>query len=349
MGKEKEQNSVSDRAQYLLKVLVERYIQEGLPVGSKTLAEQGSFHLGAASIRNIMAELEEKGYIRSVHTSSGRIPTAQGYRFFVDSLLQMRPIDATEIARLQLEVDQPLSPSALIQTVSHLLSDITHLVSIVTLPKQEHFVFRHVEFLPLSESRVLVILVVNELEVQNRIMHCAQDYSLDDLQQAANYLNSEFTGQMLSTIRQTLIMGMQKDKAELDRLTQLTIELAENTFEIPLAEKDYVMDGESNLLEMMDHTSTQKIRALLNAFTRKQEMLFIFDKCLRADGIQIFIGSESGHHLFDECAFITAPYKTGAISVGILGVIGSTRMAYERVISLVDVTARLLSAALTRV
>lgn len=348
MGKGKEENSVSERAQYLLKVLVERYIQEGLPVGSKTLAEQGAFHLSAATIRNIMAELEEKGYIRSVYTSSGRIPTAQGYRFFVDSLLQTRPVDETEIARLQLEVEQPLSPSVLVQTVSRLLSNITHLVSIVTLPKQEHLVFRHVEFLPLSESRVLVILVVNELEVQNRIMHCAQDYALDDLHQAANYFNTEFAGQTLNNIRQMLILGMQKDKAELDKLTQLTIELAENAFEISSTEKDYIVDGETNLLDMMDHTPTQKIRALLNAFTRKQEMLFIFDKCLRADGIQIFIGSESGHPIFEECAFITAPYKNGAIPVGVLGVIGSTRMAYERVIPLVDVTARLLSAALTR-
>lgn len=348
MGGEQGQSSVSERAQYLLKALVEYYIQEGHPIGSKTLAEQGAFHLSSASIRNIMVELEERGYIRSVHTSSGRIPTTAGYRFFVDTLLQMRPVGEEEVVSLQLGVSQNLSSSALVQAVSQLLSTLTHLVGVVTLPKEEHFVFRHVEFLPLSRKRLLVVLVLNDTEVQNRVMHIERDYSIQDLQQVTNYFNAEFTGHSLVSIRQTLIAGMQKDKAELDTLMRLAIELAQNTFSPSAPEKDYVVNGEMNLLEVMEGTPLQKMRALLDAFARRQEMLYVFEKCLKAEGIQIFIGSESGYKVFDECSFIAAPYKAGGVPVGVLGVIGPTRLPYGRVIPLVDATARLVSVALTR-
>lgn len=343
---------LSDRAQHLLKTLVERYIRDGEPVGSRTLSRDSGLDLSPATIRNIMADLEELGMVRSPHTSAGRVPTAKGYRLFVDALLTVKSMESPEVKRLQHEMLERLAPAqgdaqALMATTSTLLSGVTHMAGLVSIPKREFGAWRHVEFLPLSDNRVLAILVVNEREVQNRILDVDRAYSQSELQQFANYLNTHFVGKDVGQVRQTLLRELSRTRETMNDMMASAIQVAERMFNNGgQGTPDYVLAGETNLMEFAELSNVDKLRQLFEAFGRKRDILHLLDQCVAADGVQIFIGEESGYEVLDECSVVTAPYRVNDELVGVLGVIGPTRMAYERVIPIVDITAKLLSAAL---
>lgn len=340
---------LNERAQHLLKVLVEHYIRDGEPVGSRTLSRDSGLELSPASIRNVMSDLEELGFIASPHTSAGRVPTVKGYRFFVDTLLTVKPLAQQEVRliRQQLHVEET-DPQTLLASASSMLSAITRMTGVVTLPRREHIAWRHIEFLPLSDNRVLAILVINEGEVQNRVLHLERHYEPATLQQISNYLNMHFAGKDIQTVRAELLSDLRRTRERMNELMLAAIILAEKVVEDCGRDqgRSYVMAGETNLMEWAELSDVEKLRRLFEAFNQRREILHLLDKCIAAEGVQIFIGEESGYRVLDECSVVTAPYKVGDEVVGVLGVIGPTRMAYERVIPLVDLTARLLGAAL---
>jgi heat-inducible transcriptional repressor len=339
-------DGINQRTQQVLKNLVERYIQDGCPIASKTLAEECALGLSSATIRHILADLEAAGYLTSLHTSSGRVPTVMGYRFFVDGLLEVKPLGSVDnIAALKEKFDPDLTVSHLLQSASTLLSDLTQLAGIVALPRRNRIELRQVEFLSLSENRVLVILVLNNREVQNRIMHTDRIYSSSDLQQAANFLNTHFAGKDLLTIRKELFAAIRCDQEKLASFLKIVM----NVFDKPAENKDYIIAGQNYLLnDSNQEANLERLRLLFDAFNEKQEILNLLDSVLEADGIQIFIGKESGYEAFDDCSIVAASYSIDGQLVGSLGVIGSTRMPYDKAISAVDVTAKLLSAALSQ-
>lgn len=338
---------ITERSQLLLKALIERYIREGQPVGSKALLESSGLPISPATVRNIMADLEDAGLIRAPHTSAGRIPTVLGYRFFVDSLITVRPLEREAVASLQQELTSDKSSKELVESASQLLSRITAQAGLVTLPRQPRVVLRQVEFLPLTENRVLVILVINEREVQNRVIYMNRPYNESELQQAANMINQRFGGRSLDEVRSALLDAMHADKATIDRHMQASLDLANKAFETqPDDKRDYVVSGETQLIGATTPEEIDKLKGLFEAFQQKRDILDLVDRCIRADGVQIFIGEEAGYEVLGDFSVITAPYQVGGQTLGILGVVGPTRMAYERVIPIVDVTARMLSLAL---
>lgn len=340
---------LNERAQHLLKVLVERYIHDGQPVGSRALSRESSLNLSPATIRNVMADLEDFGLVMSPHTSAGRIPTVTGYRMFVDSLLTVKPLQGDLINKLKQDLDVSEGSAELLGAASRMLSDLTQMAGVVTLPRREIISFRHIEFLPLSQGRVLVILVTNEQEVHNKIIHPAQAFTAAELQQATNYLNSIFEGKDLSEVRTSVLQDMQDTRQAMNNEMLQAISMANLAFgENSHAKEDYVLSGETNLMDFSDLSDMERLRKLFDAFSQKRNILHLLDRCLEADGVQIFIGEESGYQALDSCSLVTASYSVDESRVGVLGVIGPTRMAYERIIPLVDVTAKLLGAALNQ-
>ncbi|MEP5763515.1 MAG: heat-inducible transcriptional repressor HrcA [Halieaceae bacterium] len=341
------ERELPERARLLLKTLIEHHIRDGQPVGSKTLQEAAGLPVSAATVRNVMSDLEERGYLVSPHTSAGRVPTSAGYRLFVDSLLQVRPIDNTSVVTLREELNPDRPTFELVQTASRLVSSITAQAGLVTVPRPDSSQLRQVEFLPLDGNRVLVILVVNEREVQNRIIHTERAYSEDELRLATTLLNQRFGGQHLDQIKGQILGEMEADRASIDSYMQATMELASKAFEEEDSSgEEYVVAGESQLLGSAAPEELERLQELFEAFQRKKDLLHLLERCTRADGIQIFIGEEAGFEVLGGYSVVTAPYTDGANTLGVLGVIGPTRMAYERVIPIVDITARLLSSAL---
>ncbi len=339
--------NISDRAQVVLKALVERHIKDGQPVGSKTLLEESHLPVSAATVRNVMSDLEDRGYLISPHTSSGRIPTSAGYRLFVDSLLQMRQPDSQSLIALQ-QLDPDKSTQELVQTASGILSSITSQAGVVTVPRQQANQLRQVEFLPLSGARVLVILVTKEKEVQNRIIHTSRPYSEEELRQAASLLNQRFSGRPLDEAKHRIIREMEADRASIDSYMQATLDLASKAFEGEEQAQDYVVAGETQLLGSATPEEMDKLQGLFEAFQRKKDLLHLLERCTRAQGVQIFIGEEAGYEVLGGYSVVTAPYTEDGQTIGVLGVIGPTRMAYNKVIPIVDITAKMLSAALSR-
>lgn len=339
---------ISDRAQVLLKALVERHIRDGQPVGSKTLMQEAGLPVSAATIRNVLSDLEERGFLHSPHTSAGRVPTAQGYRLFVDSLLQMSPIDNQDVSALQAELNPDRTATELVQSASSILSSITAQAGVVTVPRQNANQLRQVEFLPLSGDRVLVILVVNEREVQNKIIHTQRVYTATELHDAAAMVNQRFAGHALDTVLEQIVHEMYEARSQIDSYMQATLDLASKALDQDAGQEEYLVAGESRLLGNATAEELGGLRHLFEAFEQKKDLLHLLDRCSTADGIQIFIGEESGYTTFDEYSVVTAPYNDGVRQLGVLGVIGPTRMSYERVIPIVDVTARMLSSALSR-
>lgn len=337
---------LGERAQTLLKALVTRYIEDGRPVGSRTLSRLPGLDLSPATIRNVMADLEELGFVHAPHTSAGRIPTTLGYRFFVDTLLDVHTPDHSEVDRYREALDPEQEPDHLVTSASKLLSHVTHLVGVVTLPRNNAASLRHIEFLPLSEQRVLAVLVFNTREVQNRIVRTHREMSASELQQISNYLNAQFAGRTLSEVRSALLKVLKGMRADVDRMMQDAVNMAEELFNDSQSREDYVLAGQTNLMEFDELAKMETLRRLFEAFQEKQEILHLLDQCISADGLQIFIGSESGHDALNECSVVTAPYLIDGQLVGVLGVIGPTRIPYDRVIPIVDVTARLLGSAL---
>lgn len=339
-------SAVNERAQHLMKVLVERYIREGQPVGSRILAKDAGLDLSPATIRNVMADLEEMGLIASPHTSAGRIPTVEGFRLFVDTLLTLKPLERAEVEQIRSRLESEQASSEVLESASRLLSGITRMAGVVTVPRHDRTSFRQIEFLRLSPGRVLTILVNSEGEVHNRIIHTERAYSDSELEQAANYLNQAFRGRDMRTVREQLLREMRDAREHMDRIMDQALQMAGSVFEATDDHEDYVIAGQTNLMEFGELASMNRLRRLFDAFTEKHEIFLLLDRCMAADGVQIFIGEESGYQLLDDCSLVTAPYGIDDKVVGVLGVIGPRRMAYDRVIPLVDMTAKLLGAAL---
>ncbi len=341
-------SALSERAQRLLKALVRRYIRDGQPVGSRILTRESGLDLSPATVRNVMADLEDSGYIRAPHTSSGRVPTDRGYRFFVDSLLTVQTQSALYAGDLRLRLEGEGSADTLIDSASNLLSGLTRLAGVVTLPRRNYGAIRHLEFLPLSENRILAIIVLNDHEVQNRVIHTDRDYSPAELQQVSNYLSAEFTGKNVAAVRRALLEQMQDDRRTMNELMTSAIQVAQRLFSDADddAGDDFIIAGETNLMTFAELADVEKLKELFDAFGRKRDILHLLDRCLSADGVQIFIGQESGYRAFDGVSLVTSTYRSDDEVLGVLGVIGPTRMEYDRVIPIVDVTARLLGHAL---
>jgi heat-inducible transcriptional repressor len=341
--------TLNPRAELLLKTLIERYIADGEPVGSRTLARAAGLDLSPATIRNVMVDLEELDLIRSPHTSAGRVPTQRGYRIFVDSLLKIRPLDAKEVRKLQGELSSEQDPQQLVENASHLLSEISKLAGLVLVPRrEEQAAFRHIDFVGLSGHRLLVILVTQDGHVDNRIIATDRDYTPSELVEAGNYFNASYAGMLLTDVKKALLNEMQQATADMQRIMSVAVDMARKAFSADKNETDeLVVSGESNLIDMPDLGDVKKLRKLFDAFQAKRDLLHLLDKSMRVGGVKIFIGAESGYDVLEDCSVVTATYHIDNHVVGTLGVIGPTRMAYEHVIPIVDITAKLLSAALS--
>ena len=337
---------LNGRSLQLLKTLIERYISDGQPVGSRILSKDPSLNLSPATIRNVMADLEDLGLVHSPHTSAGRVPTVKGYRLFVDSLLTIKPLDSKEVRCLHQGLLAQGDGGDVVGNASRLLADLTQMAGVVTLPKRELLCLRHIEFLPLSSGRVLVIFVTNEQEVHNKIIHTNRLFSAAELQQAANYLNSVYGGLSLAAVREAILKELQEDQQRMNQGMLLAIKMAELTFATDTGQDDYVLTGETNLMEFNELSGRDHLKQLFEAFNQKQAVIHLLDQSMKSEGVQIFIGKESGYQAFDQCSLVTSPYSVNDEVVGVLGVIGPTRMSYEKVIAFVDVTAKLLGAAL---
>lgn len=340
---------LNERAQHLLKILVERYITEGQPVGSRSLARDAGLNLSPATIRNVMADLEDLGLITAPHTSAGRIPTSSGYRFFVDTLLTVKPLQKTLVLQMRQDLGNRDHPDDVLERASRLLSDVTHMAGVVTLPKRDSMVFRHIEFLTLSEQRILVILVTGEQEVHNKIIYPPRSFSEAELQATANLLNSTCVGKDLVEVREKLFCELAEAR---DQLSKEIVDAVTIT-ELALQERDskkrrrpFVLTGEINLMDFSELANLDRFRSLFEVFHQKEDMVHLLDRCIETPGVKIFIGEESGYQALDSCSLVTASYSVDNHIVGVLGVIGPTRMEYERVIPLVDFTAKLVGAAL---
>lgn len=333
------------RAQILLKTLVERYIAEGEPVGSRALSRFSGLDLSPATIRNVMSDLEELGFVASPHTSAGRVPTPRGYRFFVDTLLTVKPLGRVEISQLEDSL-HPNHPQRLISSASQLLSELTHFAGVVTASKRKIPAFRHIEFLSLSDKRVLLIIVTSEGDVQNRILFTEKVYTPSELTIAANFLNQNYAGLTFEEIRRRVHDELKQLREDMMQLMTAALEVGSEA--LSESTEDYVISGERNLLDSRDLASDMsRLRELFGLFEQKTLLVQILELSTRAQGVQIFIGGESGIAPLDECSVVTAPYEVEGQVIGTVGVIGPTRMAYERVIPIVDITAKLLSSALS--
>lgn len=343
------QEMPNERARLLLSTLIQRYVNDGRPVGSTTLAREAGLDLSPATIRNIMADLENLGLVASPHTSAGRIPTVKGYRLFVDTLLTASPsltsADNLDVESLMQRMRNGEGGQGLVSSVSDMLSGMTNMAGLVTLPKQEAQAWRHIEFVSLSGNRVLSIMVLNDQEVQNRVLDTARPYSPSELQQAANYLNQAFAGRSLREVRYTLLQEMRDAKERMDKMMLDALEMAGRVCEGE-RDEDFVMAGQINLMNFAELSNVEKLRDLFEAFGEKRDILHLLDQCQQAQGVQIYIGEESGYKPLDECSMVASPYRVDGEVVGVLGVIGPTRMAYDRVIPIVDITARLLGSVL---
>jgi heat-inducible transcriptional repressor len=332
------------RAQTLLKALVERYIAEGQPVGSRVLSRQSGLELSPATIRNVMADLEELGFIASPHTSAGRVPTPKGYRLFVDTLMVVKPLEEGDMSRLEggLSADRP---QQLVSAAANLLSQLTHFAGVVMTPRRREAGFRHLEFLRLSERRVLLIIVTPEGDVQNRILHTEQAFTQSQLVEATRYFNDHYAGASFSAIRLRLADELKALREDIASLMTAAVDAGEGALSVS---EDVVVVGERNLLQDGNLASNmERMRRLFDIFEQKTSLLHLLDTSQRAQGVQIYIGGESTLVPLDEMSVVTAPYEVDGQVIGTLGVIGPTRMAYERIIPIVDVTAKLVSQALT--
>ncbi len=337
---------LSDRARHFLKVLIERYIRDGQPVGSRTLARDARLDLSPATVRNVMADLEEMGLVRSPHTSAGRVPTVKGYRLFVDSLISLQPMDDKEIERLRGELAGADLPQDLVESASRLLAGITHMAGVVMMPRQERVVIRELQFVPLSERRLLAILVTSQGEVLNRVVETERAFERPELERASRFINEHYAGLDLETIQKRLVDELEAHRRDLDRLMAEALTVANRALQVEEGEDDFVVTGQTNLMDFDELARLDRIKELFEAFAEKQQILHLLERCVRGRGVQLYIGEESGYGPLEPCSLVTAPYKVDDQVVGVLGVIGPTRMAYDRVIPLVDVTARLLGAAL---
>lgn len=337
---------MDERAQILLKTLVEHYVSDGQPLGSNALLQYSGLALSPATIRNIMSDLEAHGFVASPHTSAGRIPTQQGYRFFVDSLISVKPLALQQVKLLESTL-QSTDQKELINSAVDMLSQLTQFAGVILIPKRKALIFKQLEFMPLSDKRILVIIVTTDGSVQNRIIFSDAPYTASELTQASNYFNTNYSGQTFEEARQKLHNDLKKMQADISRLMAAALDT--NDQKDTKNKEGVIISGERNLLNVDELASNvTTLRKLFDVFERRSSLMQLLDNSQKAEGVQIFIGGESGYSPLDECSMVTSPYKIDGQVVGTLGVIGPTRMAYERVIPIVDITAKLLSNALSK-
>lgn len=340
-------SALDPRTRKLLRTLVARYLRDGQPVGSQTLARHAGVDVSPATIRNILADLEEIGLLAAPHTSAGRIPTARGLRVFVDSLLEWRPPGERQIRLIQDGLAARASTQEVLREASDRLSDISRFVGLVTVPRRDRFAFRHIDFVRLDERRVLAVLVFTDGEVQNRAVELPRPLSAEDLEWIANYLNHNFAGLGLPEIRERLVAELDAERREMDRRMSATVALAQAVLQSGDGD-DVLVSGQTKLMGgAQGLADVARLRELFEAFQRKSELLQVLEGCLRADGIRLFIGEESGVTSMGDCSLVAAPYASGGRVLGVLGVIGPTRMDYERVITTVHAAAQALSRTMT--
>jgi heat-inducible transcriptional repressor len=339
-----EKYELDERAQLLLRQLINSYTRDAQPVGSKNLAQMSGLDVSSATIRNIMAKLEDMGLVDSPHTSAGRIPTEAGYRFFIDSLLEVDNLaqSAQQVISQSFSTDK--TSSDLIHSATDILSRVTHLAGIVSLTHTAPAEVRHIEFMKLSDRRVLVILVINQDDVHNKVIHVDRDYSELQLQQAAQTLSRYLIGRSFENARKMLLEELSELRTDVNSIMETVLDAMDEVCSLNDHE-DLIMSGETNLLEYAELSDINKLRNLFNVFNKKTDLLKLLDGCTSADGVEIFIGSESGYSVLSDCSVVGAPYHVKGEIVGVLGVIGPTRIAYEQVIPVVDVTAKLLTSA----
>ena len=335
--------TLNDRARGLLKILVEQHIREGQPVASGRLARDSGLDLSPATVRNVMADLETLGLIISPHTSSGRVPTAKGYRVFIDSLLTVQSPTHSEIAHIRDELASTQTVDEMLTTASNLLSGISRMAGVVMLPRREVTSIKRMEFIPLSEKRILAIVVMNEREIDNRIIDTPRQYGASELQEAANRLNALLMENDLRATRNALLADLHNLKESSTRLMQSALDVADQVMEQRSQHPDYLLAGQTNLMHFAELSDVEKLRMLFEAFNEKRELLSLFDSCVAGQNAQIFVGEESGFRVLEDCSVVTAPYAVDGKILGVLGVVGPTRMAYDKVIPLVDVTAKMLT------
>jgi heat-inducible transcriptional repressor len=329
-------------------VLIQRYIRDGQPVGSRTLSQDSGLDLSPATIRNVMSDLEDLGLVSAPHTSAGRVPTAKGYRLFVDTLVRYRQPKGLDVDKLRDNIQRKAEDSgALVESVSTMLSEITSLAGVVTVPRGQNAALRQIEFLPLSENRILVILVINDRDVQNRILHTDRAYSAAELQQAANYINANYSGIQMPQIRDRILDDLEETRDSMNQAMHDIIAVAHTAISEDDKGDRFFVSGETKLMDFAELSDIDTLRRLFEAFSRKRLMLELLDRSINAKGVQVFIGEESGYGILDDCSVVTAPYQLDNDTIGVLGVIGPKRMAYDRVVPIVDITARLLKSALS--
>lgn len=336
---------LDDRAKLLLKTLIDRYISDGQPVGSRTLSETEGIELSSATIRNVMSDLEELGLIHSPHTSAGRIPTPQGYRIFVDTLLTSEELRPNQPNPATVSGIVARQPARILTQAADMLSSLSHFVGVVRAPRKS-IKLQHLEFLRLSEKRVLLILVSMDGDVQNRVLFPPVDYEQSQLQQAADHINTQYAGMELQQVRTRLNVDIDQLRTEVALLMQAVVETSDQTLQE--SETAVVVSGERNLLSVTDFASSlEQLRAAFDLFEQKTQLLHLLDASHKADGIQIYIGGESQHMPNEDFSVVSAPYQIDGTIVGRLAVVGPTRMRYDRMIQIVDITAKLAGSALS--
>lgn len=338
---------INKRASKVLNHIVQNYVATGQPVGSTVLAKAPDLNVSSATVRNVMSDLEELGLIHSPHTSAGRIPTSSGYRAYVNQLLLVHPLHGQQNDQIQRALTQHDDPKKLLTNASKMLSRLTSFAGVVSMPDSEFSRFKQIEFLKLKKNRVLAILVTEDGQVENKVLHLVQQYSDSELVQAANYFNATYAHQSMSEIRQSLLKKMRQDSQQLQGEMQASLEMAQGLLKDDEIDQEVVLSGRANLYSLQDFTGTDQLKGVLDTFHTKRVLLDLVSKSLTGEGVSIYIGEESGYQALEACSVITMPYTKEGQSVGVLGVIGPTRMAYDQVVSVVDVTSRLLSLALS--
>ncbi|MDH5517764.1 MAG: heat-inducible transcriptional repressor HrcA [Gammaproteobacteria bacterium] len=338
--------NLNPRAQQLLKTLIDIYITDGQPVASKILAQTSGLDVSSATIRNVMSQLDQQGLVHAPHTSAGRIPTEKGYRFFIDSLMEMQPITADFLGTLSTELNANQSTEHLVNNASSLLSSFTRMAGIVTIPKRSQLILRQIEFLPLPGNRLLAILVINEKQVENRVIETDREYTQSELQTVSNIINSQYAGKDIFSIRTALVEILHQASNNLDQQMKLAADIADKALQENKSGSDYVMQGKTNLLNFSELEETGRLQQMFQVFNNTRDMLNILDRCINADGVKVYVGQESGVEGLGSCSLITAPYQADGEVLGVLGVVGPTRMNYKNVIPVVEITAKLLGQAL---
>lgn len=341
--------NLNERSQLLFKNLMSLYLNDGKPVGSTTLARLPGVDVSSATVRNVLADLERMGLIRSPHTSAGRIPTEHGFRIFVDSILTVQPMNQLEMYEIELGFEDAQTQDELIGTASSILSGMTKMASLIMLPNKEKEVLRHIDFVRLTTKRVLVVLVLNDQDIQNRIIELDEEVESSKLIEVSNYLNQHFAGKTLTEVKNLLLERMDSIRQGMNHLMSKVVEATDKVIDQKLhLTAPYFVSGKTNLLNYEELADAEKLKALFQSFEQHSHLLSVFNKTMDSTGVQVFIGNECGDESYQDCSIITTPYDVDGEIMGVLGVVGPSRMPYDKIVPKVDMTAKILSSLLRK-